>query len=387
MKSSRPAESPRPPERSAHRSLFVPGFRHELSRHACRVLFAALPPALALLFIGRAGPAGVKNRRRPLPGAPTINLPIAARRAARHRPSELAITGTNLARATGATLGFPAKIKIPPRTKWPGQLQTESHPRGAGRHAARPLPPPRGDQSRHLEPAAVRHRRPAAGDSKTARTTRRQRPAGAGAVRGRRPDGGRAGGLLQDRRQGRASGCSFDVLGRRLGSPDRSATVALRRPRAEREIAYDNDSPGLPEGPAPQLHLQGGRRVPGRGQGRAQPRRGGLRLSPAHRRLPARHRPDPDGREARDARSKVEFAGPARRGGVQPVDVAVPADPAAQVVWVAPRGPGGLQRLAGARCASRDVDEVVEQEPNNEPAKANALPVPGGVTGRFQQSR
>lgn len=34
-----------------------------------------------------------------------------------------------------------------------------------------------------------------------------------------------------------------------------------------------------------------------------------------------------------------------------------------------------------------DFEEIVEQEPNNEPAKANRLPIPGGVTGIFQEKK
>ena len=33
-----------------------------------------------------------------------------------------------------------------------------------------------------------------------------------------------------------------------------------------------------------------------------------------------------------------------------------------------------------------DHRELVEQEPNNEPAKANKLPLPGGVSGRFEKT-
>ena len=35
--------------------------------------------------------------------------------------------------------------------------------------------------------------------------------------------------------------------------------------------------------------------------------------------------------------------------------------------------------------ALSDLDEIVEKEPNNEPAKATRVPVPGAVTGRIQE--
>jgi hypothetical protein len=50
---------------------------------------------------------------------------------------------------------------------------------------------------------------------------------------------------------------------------------------------------------------------------------------------------------------------------------------------VTPRGANGLSGWPVLLAVS-DLDEVVEQEPNNEPAKANRVPVPGAVTGRFQ---
>src|SRR5262249_37905634 len=86
----------------------------------------------------------------------------------------------------------------------------------------------------------------------------------------------------------------------------------------------------------------------------------------------------------RGSKVLVHFAGPAV-DGVAPVEVTVPADPAASAVWVAPRGPSGLHGWPVSLAVS-DLDELVEQEPNNEPAKANPVPVTGAVTGRLQES-
>jgi hypothetical protein len=60
----------------------------------------------------------------------------------------------------------------------------------------------------------------------------------------------------------------------------------------------------------------------------------------------------------------------------------VPSDPAVNTLWVSPRGAGGLSGWPVALAVS-DHDELVEQEPNNEPAQANRVPVPGGITARF----
>src|SRR5262249_6006086 len=69
--------------------------------------------------------------------------------------------------------------------------------------------------------------------------------------------------------------------------------------------------------------------------------------------------------------------------GVAPVEQVLPADPLIVAWQVAPRGPSGLHGWPVALLLS-DLEERLEQEPNDEIAKANQLPVPGAVTGRFQ---
>jgi hypothetical protein len=86
----------------------------------------------------------------------------------------------------------------------------------------------------------------------------------------------------------------------------------------------------------------------------------------------------------RGTKVTVRFAGQAV-DGVPPVEVTVPTDPTATTLWVTPRGPSGLHGWPVALAVS-DRPETVEQEPNSEPAKANRLPVPGAVTGRFEQA-
>src|SRR5439155_9374327 len=86
----------------------------------------------------------------------------------------------------------------------------------------------------------------------------------------------------------------------------------------------------------------------------------------------------------RGGQATIHFTGPMVEG-VAPVVVAVPADPAATSVAVAPRGANGLYGWP-VTLAISDYEEVVEQEPNNEPAHANRISVPGGVTGQFLQS-
>lgn len=81
------------------------------------------------------------------------------------------------------------------------------------------------------------------------------------------------------------------------------------------------------------------------------------------------------------AETKVAFAGPGAEE-LPPVPVKVPAAGAPAAVSVAPKRAGGA---SGWPVPVRVTPEPqsVEQEPNNEPAKANPLPVPGGVSARF----
>jgi hypothetical protein len=79
--------------------------------------------------------------------------------------------------------------------------------------------------------------------------------------------------------------------------------------------------------------------------------------------------------------AEVGFSGPGL-DGVEPVTVTAPTDPRVPAVYVAPKradGPTGWPvpvRLS-------DDPQTLEKEPNNDPAKANKLPVPGGVSAKF----
>lgn len=83
----------------------------------------------------------------------------------------------------------------------------------------------------------------------------------------------------------------------------------------------------------------------------------------------------------RGQKAEINFTGP-NIDGVKPVTVTASTDPTVEVIAVAPKraeGPAGWPvpvRLS-------NMPELVEQEPNNEPAKATVIPVPGGVSARF----
>ncbi len=81
----------------------------------------------------------------------------------------------------------------------------------------------------------------------------------------------------------------------------------------------------------------------------------------------------------RGKKSDVGFAGPGL-DAVKPVSVT--AGPGVEVVNVAPLRTGGQSGIA-VPVMVHDYPELVEQEPNGEIAKANALPIPGGISAKF----
>jgi hypothetical protein len=176
---------------------------------------------------------------------------------------------------------------------------------------------------------------------------------------------------------------SFDVLGRRLGSQlDPELTLLNARTGRDLPGAHSNDAPGCQTDPRlTYTFKQAGDVLI---EVRDVAYRGGpdfwyrLRIGD----FPCATTPIPMAAK-RGSKVVVHFAGP-QVEGVAPVEVAVPADPTVDIVWVTPRGANGLSGWPVALAAS-DLDEVVEQEPNDDPAKATRVPIPGGVTGRFEK--
>jgi hypothetical protein len=87
----------------------------------------------------------------------------------------------------------------------------------------------------------------------------------------------------------------------------------------------------------------------------------------------------------RGSTANIGFAGPGA-ADIPAVSVKAPADPAVAAVYVAPKRSSGSSGWPVPVLLS-DWPELVEQEPNDEPAKANKLPVPGGVSARFDKAK
>jgi hypothetical protein len=317
---------------------------------------------------------------KPNPQAPTLNMPnpLGVKRGT---TLELSLTGTNLANPTGLWTSFPAKVTIPTDNnngKDNAKLRVvlevpKDAPLGFHRLA---LATTRGmsnfrafcvdDLPQLLEAEGNR-----------AKATPQALPYPCVVVGRIDPEASKyfkvavkAGERL-----------TFEVLGRRLGTAI-DPQLSLYDPRSGRELAHDNDAPGCQNDPRLTYTFKDAgeylleiKDVINRGGPDYWYR---LRVGD----FPCATVPIPMAAK-RGSKVRVGFAG-TQVADVQPVEVNVPMDPHVNVVWVVPRGANGLPGWPVALGVS-DVEEVVEHEPNDEPAKANEVPVPGGVTGRFER--
>jgi hypothetical protein len=175
---------------------------------------------------------------------------------------------------------------------------------------------------------------------------------------------------------------SFEVLGRRLGSAfDPQITLYNARTGLELPDGHSNDGPGLQTDPRlTYVFKEAGEYLV---EIRDVSYRGGedyvyrLRIGD----FPCATTPLPLAVK-RGSKVAVQFAGPGVEG-VAPVEVQAPTEPGVDVLQVAPHGANGLHGWPVSLLLS-DLDEALEQEPNNEQAKANRIPVPGAVSARFQ---
>lgn len=341
-------------------------------------------PAL-LVALGLGGPAAAQPPSplgQPHPQAPVL-APPAPLGVQRGTPLELTLTGTNLAEPTGLWTSFPAKVTIPTdhnNGKEPTRLRVRLEvPKDAplGFHSIR-LATKSGVSNARLFcvddlPQVLEV------DTNRSRATAQPVTAPCVVV-------GRADPEVTDYFRvtvGAGQRLTFEVLGRRLGSAfDPELTLFDARTGRELPGGHSNDAPGLQTDPRltytfPEAgdYVVAVQDVLYRGGPDYWYR---LRIGD----FPCATTPIPMAAR-RGTRVLVRFAG-TNVDGVAPVEVTVPADPAVDSVQVAPQAPDGLYGWPVTLLAS-DQDEVVEQEPNNEPAKATRVPVPGGITARFEQ--
>jgi hypothetical protein len=351
-------------------------------RHLSHCLPLSLCILLAFLGPARDGPAQKPPPPiKPNPLAPVLGLP-AHLGMQRGTTLELTLTGSNLAEPTGLLVTFPAKVTIPTDNK-NGQDNAKLRVRlevpadaPLGYHRLQ-LATTRGMSNLRLfciddlPPVAQ-----AAGNH--ARTSAQALPIPC--VVAGRLDAEASDFYKITVKAGQR--LSFDVLGHRLGGPIDPELTIYEAGGPQRELVHANDSPGAQTDcrlswtfkEAGDYLIEVGDVL----------KRGGadywyrLRVGD----FPLATVPIPLAIQ-RGGKAAVRFAGPAVEG-VAPVEVTAPTDPAVTTLWVAPRGPSGLHGWPVALAVS-DHPEGVEQEPNQEPAQANPINVPGGMTGRFEQ--
>lgn len=334
-------------------------------------LFACLPPAPA------QPPAAPVN-----PQAPTL-APLLPLGMPRGTTLDVTLSGTNLADPTGVWTSFPAKVTIPGDAnngKNPTSLRVRieaAKDAPLGFHAVR-VATRRGLSNARLfcldELPQV------------AETAGNQEPKTAQAVQLPCVIVGRADAEVTDYFKIAVKAnqrLSFEILGRRLGSSfDPQITLLDAATGRELPGGHSNDAPGLQTDA--RLHhlfkadgevLVAVRDVSYRGGADFHYR---LRIGDfpcATAALPLAVK--------RGSKTAVRFAGP-QVEGVAPVEVQAPADPGIEALAVTPRGPSGLPGWP-VLVALSDLDETLEKEPNNEPAKATRLNLPAAVTGRFEE--
>ncbi|HKB36276.1 MAG TPA: PPC domain-containing protein [Gemmataceae bacterium] len=345
-------------------------------------VFSLLCLLSAVATLGQPSPAGAQPPvpvLPPNPLAPTLT-PVVPLGMQRGTKLELTLTGTNLAEPTGLWTSFPAKVTIPTDAnngKDNAKLRVVLDvPADAplGFHSLR-LATTRGMSN--LRPFCIDDL-PQVMEGATNHALNMAQAVTVPCVVVGRADAEVSDYFKVSVKAGQR--LSFEVLGRRLGSgfdPQLSLYDAQGR---DLPGGHSNDAPGLQTDPRlTYTFKEAGDYIV---EVRDVTYRGGPDF---HYRLrigdfPCATTPYPLAVK-RGTKTKVAFAGPAVEG-VAAVEVNAPKDPDATTLWLAPKGASGLHGWPVALSLS-DLNEVTEEEPNNEPAKATRVQMPCGVSGRF----
>jgi hypothetical protein len=311
------------------------------------------------------------------PQTPTINTP-ASLGAKVGEEVELALTGTNLAEPTAVLLSCPAKVTIPTDNKngtEPGKLRVKV--------AVDPKCPIGLYTVRVATRHGVSNARPFVIDSLAlvASTAANRTKETAQAVTAPCVASGTVAAEASEFFKVKVNAnqkLTFEVLARRIGSP-LDPIVVLHDAKTKRELIdlYADDTPGL-QGDCRLTHTfkEAGEILV---EVRDTTHRGGgdfaYRLRVGE--FPGATTAFPLAAQ-RGKPATIGFAGP---DAIPPVAATAPTDPALAAFYVAPGAGWPVPVLL------TDYPQVTEQEPNDEPAKANKLPVPGGVSARFDKAK
>lgn len=335
---------------------------------------------LALLVVlGRDGSSIAQPKAGPIvvaPQAPTVAVPFPLG-VQRGQSIELNLTGTNLAEIVTLWTSFPAKVTIPTdmnngkdATKVRVKLEVPAEA-PVGVHSLRVLTKYGLSNARTFCVDEF----PQLDEAADNKSKEKAQPVPTPVVVVGRTDAEVSDFFKVNVKPGQR--LTFDVLARRLGSA-LDPIIKLYDARSMRELPghYSDDEPGLQsDARLTRTFKEGGDYLV---EVRDTRHLGGpdyyyrLRIADA----PAAMTAFPVALK-RGSKGMIQFTGKTI-DGVPPVEVTMPMDKAA--INIAPKG-----SVSGwtVPVYASNVDELAEQEPNNEIAKANRLPVPSGVTGRF----
>lgn len=339
---------------------------------------------LALLYVASGGPPVAVGQQpkalvlTPAPQAPTLTTP-ASLGGKRGTAVELTLTGTNLADPTALLLGVPAKVSFvedkkpdPAKLKVKVEIPADTPiglytVRVATKHGVSNMRPFVVDELPEVAEADGNRARDAAQVVKAPCVVTGKTDAEASdffkvaVAAGQR--------------------LTFEVLARRIGSP-LDPIIVLHDAKTKRELVdlYADDTPGL-QSDCRLTHTfkDAGEIII---EVRDSTYRGGndyfyrLRVGD----FPGATTAFPLAVQ-RGKSADIGFTGPGM-DGFRATAVKAPADPQFPVLYAAPEGKSGVGGWPVPVRVS-DYPELIEQEPNNEPAKATKLPVPGGVSAKF----
>jgi hypothetical protein len=319
----------------------------------------------------------------PAPQAPTLTTP-ANLGAKAGETTELTLTGTNLAEPLAVLLSCPGQVSIPTDNKNgtdPAKLRVQVAVPGdcpLGLHTIRVVT--RQGVS-NFRPFIV-DEFPRVAETETNRTKDTAQAIPVPVVVTGRTDAEASDFFKLKVAAGQT--LTFEVLARRIGSP-LDPIVVLHDAKTKRELIdlYADDTPGL------QSDCRLTHTFKEAGEFLVEVRdttyRGGpdffyrLRIGE----FPAATTAFPVAIE-RGKRTSIGFAGPGT-ADIPPVSLKASTNPGREAMTVTPqRATGGAGWPLTVLLS--DHPELVEQEPNNESTQANRLPVPGGISAKFEKA-
>jgi hypothetical protein len=316
----------------------------------------------------------------PSPQAPTLTSP-ANLGAKRGTTAELTLTGTNLADPTAVLLSGPGKASlVEPEKPDPAKLRVKVEVPADTPIGLYTIRVATKNGVSNLRPFVV-DELPEVAEANNNRSKETAQPVSAPCVVLGRADAEASDFFRVKAAAGQT--LTFEVVARRAGSP-LDPIVVLHDARTKRELIdlYADDTPGLQSDCRLAHTFKEAEEVIV--EVRDTTYRGGADYAYRLRigEFPGATTAFPLAVQ-RGTTAAVGFSGPGATD-IPAVPVEAPTDPTLPAIYVAPKRGSGVSGWPVPVHLS-DHPESVEHEPNDEPAQANKLPVPGGVSAKFDR--